>query len=529
MPKRRREISPFQRRKSVFIDENVKCYLYPSLSNSPIFYFENTIIYGFGNILLLFCTKENKFLKKIQEHLSTIRSVDISTNAKYFLTSGDDKHIIIYDKNWNVLHKIIHKKKISKAFFLKYPEKEVEKLEILFIDKYGDAYVFDLDNVKDEMGSTAISSCESKLQNYEKGEIKLNYLYDTLNSFKKEEMEASVSIKEVDEAFIEMNTSEFPDEDYEEEDEDDDITNDEENTKNVRTDNNRNDNETNSNHVILTDKGNTYNDTKVKLDEHFKQCFQNKNALYPIFTCNSSTVTCLHCNDKYLIIGDKDEKIRILKTNKLHKIYNFYLYHKQFITSVTAINESMFCSAAADSCLCLWNIKTKKVCDFLFFDFAFVSTLTQQSEKKNFLLSKEWKFIISGLFFHEKTNALFGIMENVNGIFMFPLIKKKNSPHLQFDKERINFYPLHIPILSFYIISLSDTHYIFWVDQKNGYLHKMELLFKNVGKEEGDLIKFADCFSNEIKTFEHTFFNSSGKIDIGLVDYWKHTTLEENL
>ncbi|ETW34230.1 hypothetical protein PFTANZ_05050 [Plasmodium falciparum Tanzania (2000708)] len=272
---------------------------------------------------------------------------------------------------------------------------------------------------------------------------------------------------------------------------------------------------------ILNEKNKAINinSIKKKLEIHYAECFKNENLLYPIHTCNSSVIS-LYYDDKFLIIGDRDEKIRIIKNKKIHKIYNFYLNHKLFITCVELINEHIFCSTSADCYVHLWNIKKKEVVDSLYLDMNFLCKYVQLSSlfpnKSNM---ENYKFLISILYFHKKSFSLFAIIENVKGFLIIPLKEQKennndNNNLMAFDEEKIYFYELKEHVLSFTFLSLNNQKdVLLFVDREKGYLHKINLNDDN-------------SLSKDIKIFPHSFFNSADMIDIGLINYWKHTTIE---
>ncbi|CRH04047.1 conserved Plasmodium protein, unknown function [Plasmodium relictum] len=483
--------------KNTILSDNDKKHIYPSIANSPIIFNNDQIIYGYGNTLLIFCKKENKFIKTIKEHKNAIRSLDISENKKYFLTTGDDKVIIIYEENWSIFHKILHKKKIVKAYFLKYIEKETNKFEILFIDKYGDVYIYDLNNLHSTsnlINEKKIIEGESIIE--DKTIEKLTYLYDSLNE-----------VKEKDEDLFFMKDFEH-------------IYN--ENLEDLALNNNggiKNDIElikNDYNEALNLKNVKKMNDIKEKLEKHYFECFQNKNLLYPILTCNSIVIS-LYYDKKFLIMGDRDEKIRIIKNKKLNKIYNFYLNHKLFITSVLLINELVFCSAAADGYLYLWNIKTKEIIDYIYLDFNFLSKFVDlKSLFNNSNNLDKYKFIINILNFNESMFAIFATIENFKGIFVIPLVKNDNSALINFNKEKIVFYTLNHSILSFILLNFNSENFIVFVDRDKGYLHQIKLNDDNK-------------LNSEVTTFDHSFFEDNNEMDIGLVNYWKHTTIEDTV
>ncbi|CRG95609.1 conserved Plasmodium protein, unknown function [Plasmodium gallinaceum] len=485
--------------KSTNLSDHEKKYIYPCIPNSPIIFNKNQIIYGYGNTLLVFCKKENKFIKKIEEHKNAIRSLDISENKKYFLTTGDDKIIIIYDENWSIIQKIIHKKKIVKAYFLKYIEKETNKFEILLIDKYGDIYIYDLNNLRNKSNLINEKNKNEIIDNdfiMKKDEdiVKLTYLYDSLSE-----------VNEKDEDLFFMKDFEH-------------IYN--ENLENCMLDNNgdiKSDIETTNtenNDVLNLKNVKKMNDIKEKLEKHYFECFQNKNLLYPTLTCNS-TVISLYYDEKFLIIGDRDEKIRIIKNKRLNKIYNFYLNHKLFITSVLLINEKTFCSSAADGYIYLWNIKTKEVIDYIYLDFNFLSKFIDiKSLFNNSINLDKYKFIVNILNFNENTYSIFATIENLKGIMIIPLIKNENSAFINFNKEKIFFFTLDYNILSFMLLNINSQNFIVFVDRNKGYLHQIKL---------GD----DNNLNEEVATFDHSFFEDKNELDIGLINYWKHTTIED--
>ncbi|EUT78576.1 hypothetical protein PFAG_05152 [Plasmodium falciparum Santa Lucia] len=479
-------------------DNEDKKYVYPSIGNFPIIINNDMLIYGYGKYLLFFCLKDMKFIKIIDDHQSAIRSLDKFKEGNFFLTTGDDKTIIIYDKNWCKYMKILHKKKIVKAYFLKEVQ-ESEHFKILFIDKYGDIYIYKPPENLTNKNNNKIQ-INDKDDNYET--VQLLYLYDSLND---------VEAKDEDIFFMKEFDQEFH-EDILLKDSDDD----EKNKDSVNYDKY----EQNDNCVDkCVDNSININSIKKKLEIHYAECFKNENLLYPIHTCNSSVIS-LYYDDKFLIIGDRDEKIRIIKNKKIHKIYNFYLNHKLFITCVELINEHIFCSTSADCYVHLWNIKKKEVVDSLYLDMNFLCKYVQLSSlfpnKSNM---ENYKFLISILYFHKKSFSLFAIIENVKGFLIIPLKEQKennndNNNLMAFDEEKIYFYELKEHVLSFTFLSLNNQKdVLLFVDREKGYLHKINLNDDN-------------SLSKDIKIFPHSFFNSADMIDIGLINYWKHTTIE---
>ncbi|SCO69501.1 WD repeat-containing protein, putative [Plasmodium vivax] len=493
------------------IDEQERKYIYPSIANSPILLHNDQVIYAYGSSLIFYSLKEKKFVKKIDEHENAIRSLDVNKNGtkKYFLTTGDDKVIVIYDEQWSVCHKIVHKKKIVKAYFLKYVQEEDKKFEIIFIDKYGDVYLFDLKLVEQgtptmgeaptvgEASTTSLSCCTTKL----------SYLQDSLND-----------IQENDEDLFFMNNFErmLQGEEGEEE-------NNEEEDK-------AEGGHSEGGHSVGGHSGGGHSggdegqsgklaQVKEKLERHYAKCFQSETLMYPILACNSAVIS-LHYDSNFLIIGDRDEKIRIVKNKKINQIYNFYLNHKLFITSLVLINSKTFCSAAADCYLHMWDIKTKDIIDTLYFDSSFLCKLAEwKAPFGNSVHLKKYKFVINTLIFKESTWTIYATAENLKGILIIPLAISGDGSHLlTFNKEEISFFPLQQEVLSFIFLSLDgDDECILFVDRSAGQLHQIKLTDR--GKLAGEVVTLD----------RHAFFDGAKQMDIGLINYWKHTTIEDEI
>ncbi|CAA9990519.1 conserved Plasmodium protein, unknown function [Plasmodium knowlesi strain H] len=510
------------------LDEQEKKYIYPSIANSPILLHNDQVIYAYGSSLIFYSLKEKKFVKKIDEHQSVIRSLDVNKNGnkKYFLTTGDDKIIVIYDEQWSVWHKIVHKKKIVKAFFLKYVQEEDKKFEIIFIDKYGDVYLFDLNLVAH--GSFAMGEVSTvgktptgedvPTESHSSCITKLSYLQDSLND-----------IQEKDEDLIFMNNFErmLQGEEHEEGEEEDDkaeggYTEGDEGQSGKSLPRETFPRETFPRETFPLEtrprEEGKLAQVKEKLERHYSKCFQNEMLMYPILTCNSAVVA-LHYDSNFLIIGDRDEKIRVVKNKKINKIYNFYLNHKLFITSIVLINSKMFCSAAADCYLHMWDIKTKEVIDTICFDAPFVCKLAQLKEPfSNSPHLKKYKFVINTLIFKESTWTIYATAENLKGILIIPLTHDADGNHLlTFNKEEISFFPLQQEVLSFIFLSVDGDECILFVDRSAGHLHQIKLTDR--GKLVGEVVTL-DC---------HTFFDGAQPMDIGLINYWKHTTIEDGI
>ncbi|GAW83127.1 hypothetical protein, conserved [Plasmodium gonderi] len=500
------------------VDEDEKKYIYPSIAKSPIIHHNEYIIYGYGSSLILYSMKEKKCVKKIDEHENALRSLDVNINKKYFLTSGDDKIIVIYDEHWSVCYKIIHKKKIVKAYFLKCLKEEDNTFEILFIDKYGDVYLFDLnmvrsggaclnkehgDPVKRENNSTTADTIHT---------IKLKYLIDSLNE-----------IQEKDEDLFFMNNFEkmLHDGQAGTEIEGDTVENlDSTNAEICQVKSVENEEGLREEPILqesLMQKQSKLELMKKKLERHYFENFQNEKLMHPILTCNSAVIS-LYYDNKFLIIGDRDEKIRIIKNKKMNQIYNFYLKHKLFITSLVLINPTIFCSASADCYLYMWDIKTKEVIDSLYLDFSFLSKLAKGnvSFKSSCHLNK-YKFIINTLNFNENNSTIYATAENLKGILIIPLtINNITKQLVKFNKEEVSFFPLHYDVLSFIVLSYNNVDSVIFVDRSKGHLHQIKLT--SHGK-----------FHDEVTTLDqHTFFEGRGQRDIGLINYWKHTTIEDD-
>ncbi|ANQ10677.1 Uncharacterized protein PCOAH_00050460 [Plasmodium coatneyi] len=483
------------------LDEHERKYIYPSIANSPILLHNDQVIYAYGSSLIFYSLKEKKFVKKIDEHENAIRSLDVNKNGKkkYFLTTGDDKIIVIYDEQWSVWHKIVHKKKIVKAYFLKYVQEEDKKFEIIFIDKYGDVYLFDLNLVMqgspamEDAPTTSHSSCTTKL----------SYLQDSLND-----------IQEKDDDLFFMNNFERMlqgEEDEEEEEEDD------------KAEGGHTEGDEGQSGKPLACEAPPREEGKLaqvkeKLERHYSKCFQNETLMYPILTCNSAVVA-LHYDSNFLIIGDRDEKIRIVKNKKINKIYNFYLNHKLFITSLVLINSKTFCSGGADCYLHMWDIKTKEIIDTIYFDSSFLCKLAQWKEP--FSSSphlKKYKFVINTLIFKESTWTIYATAENLKGMLIIPLRVNADGSHLlTFNKEEISFFPLEQEVLSFISLSVGGDECILFVDRSAGHLHQIKLTDR--GKLVGEVVTLDS----------HSFFDGAQPMDIGLINYWKHTTIEDGI
>ncbi|SOV82408.1 conserved Plasmodium protein, unknown function [Plasmodium sp. gorilla clade G3] len=490
-------------------DNEDKKYVYPSIGNFPIIINNDMLIYGYGKYLLFFCLKDMKFIKRIDDHQSAIRSLDKYKDGKFFLTTGDDKTIIIYDQNWSKYMKILHKKKVVKAYFLKEVE-ESEHFKILFIDKYGDIYIYNPPEYVRNKNNNKLQ-INNKEDSYDT--VQLLYLYDSLND---------VDAKDEDIFFMKEFHEEYDEDILLKHSDDDDNDDDEKNKESINYDKYiKNDNCDDNYESTLNKKNELVNikSIKKKLRIHYAECFKNENLLYPIHTCNS-TVISLYYDDTFLIIGDRDEKIRIIKNKKIHKIYNFYLNHKLFITCVELINEHIFCSASADCYVHLWNIKKKEIIDSLYIDMNFLCKFVQLSSvfsnKSNI---ENYKFLINILYFHKKSFSLFAIIENVKGFLIIPLKEQnENNNHnnnlITFDEGKIHFYELKEDVLSFTFLSLNNENdVLLFVDRQKGHIHKIDFNDDNI-------------LSKDIKIFPHSFFNSADMIDIGLINYWKHTTIE---
>ncbi|KEG03235.1 WD repeat-containing protein, putative [Plasmodium vinckei vinckei] len=506
------------------ISEEEKKYIYPSIPNSPIIFHNDNIIYGLGKSLIIFNIKENKYIKQIEEHESVIRSLDVNENSKYFLTTGDDKIIIIYDGDWNVRYKIVHKKKIVKAYFLKCEDGQNEKNEILFIDKYGDVYLCNTqlllkdgglkDNNLSESNTNNDQTCK-KENNDTSPEasitIKLNYLIDSLND---------IEIKDEDLFFMKdfehilENNYDNSDESYNVENEID-INNDVDVKENKNSEEKLGESNDNNKINILNSHENKINKIKERLEKHYQECFNNQHHLHPIITCSSGVVS-LYYDNNFLIIGDRDEKIRILKNKDLNKIYNFYLNHKLFITSLALINEKIFCSSGADSYLYLWNIKTKEIIDSLYIDYPFLS---KYIELKSFFDNSnnidKYNFIVGMLIFNKKTSSIYMSIENIKGILVIPInVNDTNKECVTINKDKIKFYLLKDYPLSFLFTNYNNTNSLFYVDRNNGNLNQIIL------NEENEL-------NSDPTVYTHSFITKGEQIDIGLINHWKHT-VEDN-
>ncbi|CDU85189.1 hypothetical protein YYC_02941 [Plasmodium yoelii 17X] len=502
------------------ISEEEKKYIYPSIPNSPIIFHNDNIIYGLGKSLIIFNIKENKYIKKIEEHESVIRSLDVNENSKYFLTTGDDKIIIIYDENWNVRYKIVHKKKIVKAYFLKCGDEKIEKNEILFIDKYGDVYLCNTqlllkdgglkDNNLSESNTNNDQNCK-KENNDTSSEgsitIKLNYLIDSLND---------IEIKDED-LFFMKDFEHILENNYDNSDGSYNIENEIDMKENKNSEEKLDEQNDNNKINIFNGHENKINKIKEKLEKHYEECFNNHHYLHPIITCSSGVVS-LYYDNNFLIIGDRDEKIRILKNKDLNKIYNFYLNHKLFITSLALINEKIFCSSGADSYLYLWNIKTKEIIDSLYIDYNFLS---KYIELKLFFNNSnnidKYNFIVGMLIFNKKTSSIYMSIENIKGILVIPLnISSTDKEHVKINKDKIKFYLLKDYPLSFLFTNNNDNNNnsLFYVGRSNGNLNQI------IVNEENE-------FNSDPTVFPHSFFTEGEQIDIGLINHWKHT-VEDN-
>ncbi|KJP88497.1 hypothetical protein AK88_01776 [Plasmodium fragile] len=500
------------------LDEQERKYIYPSIAHSPILLHNDQVIYAYGSSLIFYSLKEKKFVNKIDEHQNAIRSLDVNMNGnkKYFLTTGDDKIIVIYDEQWSVCHKIVHKKKIVKAYFLKYVQKEDKKFEIIFIDKYGDVYLFDLNVVERGWGhvtqgslATGESSTIGKVPMTSQSSCTttLSYLQDALND-----------IQEKDEDLFFMNNFErMLQGEEEEQDEGEDKSegghsggDEEQSGKPLPCD-------PLPGEAPPREEGKLAQ-VKEKLERHYSKCFQSETLMYPIVTCNSAVIS-LHYDSNFLIIGDRDEKIRIVKNKKINKIYNFYLNHKLFITSLVLINSKTFCSAAADCYLHMWDIKTKEIIDTMYLDSSFLCKLAELKEP--FTTSphlNKYKFVINTLIFKESTWTIYATAENLKGILIIPLTLNKDGSHLlTFNKEEISFFPLQQEVLSFIFLSSGGDECILFVDRSAGHLHQIKLTDR--GKLVGEVVTLDS----------HAFFDGAQQMDIGLINYWKHTTIEDGI
>ncbi|VWU51893.1 WD repeat-containing protein, putative [Hepatocystis sp. ex Piliocolobus tephrosceles] len=518
-------------------NETENIYIYPKITHCPILINGDKIIYGYGNKLILFNLKEKRFIKNIEHHKNIIRSLDIDKSNNYFLTTGDDKIIIIYNKNWEVLKKIVHKKKIFKAYFYKYVENDniekKNKFEIIFIDKYSDLYICDimpLLSKKDNMNKSSYINGINKSCAIENGE---NCAIENGENCAIENGE-NCAIENGENCAISTDINECVSFDYlydalnevEEKDEDIFFLKDIENTLNKKNKENSKKCNINNSSDIDSNKKDDYKDEssnkqdntnltdlgyakdidriKTELENHYCKCFENEKYIYPILTCNSAIV-CLYYNNDYLIIGDRDEKIRLIKNKKINEIYNFYLHHKLFITSLVLISNNIFCSTAADSYLYIWNIKNQQIIDSIYLNFEFLSQyINFESTSTNIINISDnttdinkYKFIISLLLFNNNTNCIYAVIENIKGILIIPLIiNSECDSNVIIDKMRITFFTLNHYVLSYLFINYNNTNILIYVDREKGNLHQLEL------NEQGMLNK-------NITTFEHFFFDTS--------------------
>ncbi|SBS91029.1 WD repeat-containing protein, putative [Plasmodium ovale curtisi] len=242
----------------------------------------------------------SKKIENISEEEKKYIYPNVNENSKHFLTTGDDKIIIIYDDDWNVRYKIVHKKKIVKAYFLKCGDGQIEKNEILFIDKYGDVYLCNTqlllkdgalkDNNLSESNTNNDQTCKKENNDTSPDgsiTIKLNYLIDSLND---------IEIKDEDLFFMKdfehilENTYDNSDESYNIENEID-INNDIDVKENKNSEEKLDEPNDNNKINVLNGHENKINKIKERLEKHYQECFNNQHYLHPIITCSSGVVS----------------------------------------------------------------------------------------------------------------------------------------------------------------------------------------------------------------------------------------------
>lgn len=521
MKKRKREHSIHSKniKPVVVLSEEEKKLHFPELPIVPIIQVENQIIYAYSNVVLIFDLTQKTFIKQVEDHKGVIRSLDISEIGSYFLTCGDDKRILVYDAKWNIIHKITHKKKITYAYFFK-KESPQETIEILFVDKYGDVYILDFqailkqkeslnneidnkqkENEKDQQAEEDLSSTEEYGNAEEQRKPNLHYLYDKIN-FIYEEDGSPRLIKDFDEMIEDHLDKSYAD-------------------NFVKNPNKKNSED--SSVLYKIDNTVTLDDVIQNLETHYRNCFTKREWIHPILTCNASVTSLFH-NEKFLILGDKDEKIRIIKNKKIHKIYNFYLNHTQFPTSLILINEERFCSSGADSKLFIWNIKTGQVEDSLIFDFSLISSIVDVNTflKRNPGAEKQ-KYMIHNFQFSKEHSTIFACMENIKGILIIPLKNGETPNEVYFDKTSIQYHYLPQEVLSLLLIRFEQKVKMAFTDRQQGNLHIIDM--NSTKKDNQNKQEF---FAKHCNSFEHNYFEKNIKIDIGLVDFWKHINKQKD-
>ena len=72
------------------------------------------------------------------------------------------------------------------------------------------------------------------------------------------------------------------------------------------------------------------------------------------------TSVAMTADSKFVITGDKDEKICVTKFPETHAIEMFCLGHKEFVSALAPISDKLLVSGSADSTLRLWDFMSGK-------------------------------------------------------------------------------------------------------------------------------------------------------------------------
>ncbi|CAG9807779.1 unnamed protein product [Chironomus riparius] len=141
-------------------------------------------------------------------------------------------------------------------------------------------------------------------------------------------------------------------------------------------------------------------------------------------------------DSKYIFTSDRDEKIRVTNSPNYHEIEMFCLGHKEFVSSLTPLNNSTIISISGDGTLRLWNLLSGN--QLYFTKFSFTPILLKHYPQT----SSEGILCISTSDFSIKVYE-YQLIDN-NALKLHLLGEKQYSSDVEMAILKGNFYIEHI-------------------------------------------------------------------------------------
>ncbi|RDD39910.1 tRNA (guanine-N(7)-)-methyltransferase non-catalytic subunit wdr4 [Trichoplax sp. H2] len=144
-----------------------------------------------------------------------------------------------------------------------------------------------------------------------------------------------------------------------------------------------------------------------------------------------SIILCmaLSPNNKYLITGDRDEKIRISNYPHTYDISAFCLGHTEFVSTIAILDDELMVSGSGDGTIKLWNYLSGQ--QLLSEDIK--DSLQQRCSSSQYQLKECTETIISNISYCPKYNVVAICCEHIKMVLLYHI--NKNNFELNYMQE----------------------------------------------------------------------------------------------